>query len=99
MVNSIRLVFVLLIFLSACGYRFAQITKNLCDHPKEDRHEWGVYAQIRAWSTYKDVKTIIISNPLHWHIFSRGAIHKKCCRCGQKFCSVWTRKKWLHKIK
>ena len=87
--------FFLVLLLSGCGYRFAQITKNKCYHPIEDRYVWGISARVKKWWTYKDVPTIIVSNPLHWH----KGIHKKCDRCGQKFCQYWTREKWINKIK
>ena len=94
MANLNKILFLVLLLLSGCGYRFAQVIKAKCDHPLEKRYLWGIYGRVKQWTTYKEINSIIFSNPLHWH----KGIHKKCDRCGQKFCKYWSRKKWVNKI-
>ena len=77
--------------LPGCSYRFAQIERKVCEHPNNLRTHWpgniidGYFIYIEG----------IIANPLHWH----SAEHEKCRRCGQKFCTHWTRKPKLYRVK
>ena len=53
MKNKIILLLACLAF-SGCGYRFAIIKENICNHPESVREAWG-------WALAPRI------NPLHWH--------------------------------